>query len=666
MVIAMQRARLVLLVVCLILFAGSVLGKLHISCAIPLPLPTQELESRRVQAEQLLRQGDTEYKAGQFNTAIQVWKQALSIYRTIQVRGSVAFNGYAKDSIWLNPGESDALYRLGDAYYSLQDFGQAITYYEAYLSLMKERQNSQKLIRIGLYSFVAEKEQGMEGEGMALLNIGCALIEAGQLEQAETALQKAMQIWELPKNLGDRELLFAPLQSTYRLLQKVLIAQNKISEALEIVERSRTIDPPTISQIQQIVAAQSATVINYSVIYDTSVEHSIIHHGISGYGGGKEQESDLFIWIIDPSGKIQFTRVDLKPVWQGGNTSFQTLVTNTRGAIGVRGRGSIDIQPLQESYQTQYLRQLDQILMAPISQYLPTAPNAQIIMIPQGLLSLVPFAALQDPNGQYLVEKYTIRMAYSIRTLESAHRQKRPTQRLNGFLIVGNPTMPSDPFEAETIPKKLPALPAAEQEAIAVANLFKTRPLIGKEATKAIVVQQMPSAHIIHLATHGLLDNIVTKNRLLRDAANRISTNIEKSFALFNGHNKSDATEGMLALAPSKKDNGFLTSQEISALNLKAELAVLSACDTGRGYITGTGVVGLSRAFIIAGVPSVIVSLWSVPDAPTAELMVEFYRNWQERKLDKAQALRQAMLTIMKTHPNPKNWAAFTLIGESD
>lgn len=55
-----------------------------------------------------------------------------------------------------------------------------------------------------------------------------------------------------------------------------------------------------------------------------------------------------------------------------------------------------------------------------------------------------------------------------------------------------------------------------------------------------------------------------------------------------------------------------------------------------------------------------------MPDASTAELMVEFYRNWRDRKLDKAQALRQAMLTTMKTHPNPKNWAAFTLIGEAN
>jgi len=76
-------------------------------------------------------------------------------------------------------------------------------------------------------------------------------------------------------------------------------------------------------------------------------------------------------------------------------------------------------------------------------------------------------------------------------------------------------------------------------------------------------------------------------------------------------------------------------------------------------------VIGLSRALINAGVPSVIVSLWTVPDAPTAALMTAFYENLQQDS-DKAQALRQAMLTTLQHHPDPRDWAAFTLIGEAE
>jgi CHAT domain-containing protein len=104
------------------------------------------------------------------------------------------------------------------------------------------------------------------------------------------------------------------------------------------------------------------------------------------------------------------------------------------------------------------------------------------------------------------------------------------------------------------------------------------------------------------------------------------------------------------------------TVDEILQLRLQANLVVLSACDTGQGRITGDGVIGLSRALITAGSSSVVVSLWSVPDAPTAELMTEFYRQMQQGQ-DQAQALRQAMLKTMQTHPEPKDWAAFTLIG---
>lgn len=122
---------------------------------------------------------------------------------------------------------------------------------------------------------------------------------------------------------------------------------------------------------------------------------------------------------------------------------------------------------------------------------------------------------------------------------------------------------------------------------------------------------------------------------------------------------------GAIALAPSNGDNGFLTAKEILGLKLNhTEFVVLSACDTGRGRITGEGVVGLSRAFIAAGVKSIIVSLWSVPDAPTASLMTEFYRQLQQTP-DKAQALRQAMLTTKNQFTSPIDWAAFSLIGKS-
>jgi CHAT domain-containing protein len=241
-----------------------------------------------------------------------------------------------------------------------------------------------------------------------------------------------------------------------------------------------------------------------------------------------------------------------------------------------------------------------------------------------------------NANGKYLIEQHTIQTAPSIQVLSLTHqtqRERRANRNTNlNALVVGNPIMPK--LESGT----LSSLPGAEQEARAVAALLKTAPLIGRDATKTEVTKRLSQARIVHLATHGLLDRV-------------------------NGD-----FPGAIALAPSKPNqinDGLLTTNEIFDLKLNAELVVLSACDTAQGDITGDGVVGLSRSFIAAGVPSVMVSLWKVGDESTEFLMRSFYQNVQKGS-DRASALRNAMLTSLQ-HPqyqHPYDWAAFTLIGE--
>ena len=97
-------------------------------------------------------------------------------------------------------------------------------------------------------------------------------------------------------------------------------------------------------------------------------------------------------------------------------------------------------------------------------------------------------------------------------------------------------------------------------------------------------------------------------------------------------------------------------------MKLNAELAVLSACDTGRGRISGDGVIGLSRGYIAAGVPSIVVSLWPVSDQATMDLMSSFYKAMLAGA-DKAGALRAAMLETRKKFPDANAWAPFTIYG---
>lgn len=188
----------------------------------------------------------------------------------------------------------------------------------------------------------------------------------------------------------------------------------------------------------------------------------------------------------------------------------------------------------------------------------------------------------------------------------------------------------------------LSALPGAEQEAIAVAKILNVSPLTGAAATKTQVVERMKTARIIHLATHGLLDYGVKEISFER--------NILGAIALATDKNNNGS------------ENGLLTAKEIITMSLQAELAVLSACHTGRGDITVDGVIGFSRAFMMAGVSSILVSLWAIPDSSTSILMENFYQEIKTGS-DKAQALRQAMLKAIALEHNPIDWAAFTLIG---
>jgi len=125
--------------------------------------------------------------------------------------------------------------------------------------------------------------------------------------------------------------------------------------------------------------------------------------------------------------------------------------------------------------------------------------------------------------------------------------------------VVGNPTIPSLQFDVTSAPD----LPGAEQEAKTIAQLLNTQPLIGPQAPRDVIVIQLPQAKVIHLATNGILENL-------------------------------QGLQSAITLAPSKRSDGLLTASQILQLKLTASLVVLSACDTGRGEITGDGVIKLS------------------------------------------------------------------------
>lgn len=583
----------------------------------------RELGDRQQEGITLSNMAGVYENQGLHDRALDLYQQGLAIYQTLGDRAGVGIN----------------LNNMGAIYNSLGKYDRALQLYQQAL--------------------VAVKASGNKSiEGTTLNNIGEVYNRLGEYAKAEKILFEAIAIWDAVRvGMTDTDKItnFEKQADTYGFLQTSLVNQNKTNTALEISERGRarayiellanqlsdipkqqlTVKPPTIAEIQQIAKTHNSTIIDYSII-DT---HTI------------------YIWAIQPTGKIIFrssklSSIDasLAQIAEGSRVAaavgrglpesddiLTKLVRGTREAAGAPTRvANSNYSPCRGK---KCLQQMNQLLIEPIADLLPPNPESRVIFIPHQALLFVPFPALEDASGKYLITKHTIMTAPAIQVLDLTRKSRQRAAKIDLFhplkkdlLIVGNPAMPS----IGNPPKQLAPLPGSETEAIAISQLFNSKPLIGKAATESLIKQQMPDAKIIHLATHGLL-NELTENDI----------------------------PGAIALAPSAKDDGLLTAREILDLSLRAELVVLSACNTGRGRITGDGVIGLSRSLITAGVASAIVSLWYVPDSPTSFLMVKFYHQLQANS-DKAQALRQAMLATMKEYPNATNWAAFTLIGEAD
>jgi CHAT domain-containing protein len=295
--------------------------------------------------------------------------------------------------------------------------------------------------------------------------------------------------------------------------------------------------------------------------------------------------------------------------------------------------------------------ELYDILIRPIAKYLP-ATGARLTIVPHGPLLSVPFVALRDTSGRYLIERYAIHSVPASAILRYTEQSRRPGARKGSVLLVADP---SDPPKIPGEPP-LPALPGADTEVHAIAALWpasKVTLLAHASATEPRVIAATPHVSVLHFATHAVV-------------------------------NDGDPLASFLALGRSADGaaTGQLTADKIYGLHLDADLVVLSACRSGEGLARGDGIATLARAFFYAGAPSLIVSLWDVADEPTDRLLPAFYRAWLGGT-DKARALRAAQLKLLAdlragrvtlatpagpvTLPeNPAFWAGFILVGEPD
>jgi CHAT domain-containing protein len=329
--------------------------------------------------------------------------------------------------------------------------------------------------------------------------------------------------------------------------------------------------------------------------------------------------------------------------------AFATLV---RGIAAGLARPTSNLQALNG----RLLKMSNQVL-AEVRPLL--AGRKRITALPDGIMNMVPFELLSAAEDAYkpLIADYVVSVSPSLLFIEYAERQRR-TGRASNLVALADPnyskpdTLAAATWEEIEVATRgsrylsyFEPLPETRSEAAAIAKMFageKVDLLVGGDALESrLKTTDLEGYGFLHFATHGILGGEVP-----------------------------GIGEPALVLGDEPGEDGFLTSTEVGALKINAELTVLSACNTGSGeFVTGEGVMGMSRAFLAAGSLSVVVSLWPVASQQTERLMVEFYRLQRAGK-PAAEALREAKLKMIaqaqktgSAESHPFFWAPFILLG---
>ena len=292
-------------------------------------------------------------------------------------------------------------------------------------------------------------------------------------------------------------------------------------------------------------------------------------------------------------------------------------------------------------------------LIKPAEPFLSKKSN--LVIIPDGILNYLPFEVLLTDNKEniqngsysglpFLIKKYPISYGQSASVIKSLLSENEAGKIKPGdkkLIAFGDPVYEKPDSLLTASGKSFNRLEYSGQEITKIASFFKkgdSEIYLRENATEENVKKSnLEKFNYLHFATHGLIDE-----------------------------DKPDLSSLVLTKGPNSAEDGFLQSAEIFNLNLNADLVVLSACQTGLGkMVRGEGIVGLTRAFMYAGTSSVLVSLWSVSDLSTANLMEEFYRNLIKNKLSKTDALRKAQLALLSDEKfaHPFYWAPFVLFG---
>ena len=309
--------------------------------------------------------------------------------------------------------------------------------------------------------------------------------------------------------------------------------------------------------------------------------------------------------------------------------------------------------------QTYWERLADALLPAEIRAVV--AGCELLCFVPHGPLHSLPLTSLRWTDGAFLVERFGVCTAPSASVLRSCRARSRSRTGATGpescLIAAVAAADDAEPDELEADGETLADI--ARGAGATVATMAGAEPRNGlRPASKTLVAAELPRHDLVHFACHGVFD---------AEEAER--TPLDAAGLLLSDGTSVPPLHDFGALPPQVRVRHFLTAREVLALDLQAELVTLRACSSGRAEVrSGDELLGLTRAFLHAGTPSLIVSLWNVNKRSSRRLLDDFYRTWLGAKgeLPKWRALQEAQCRMLADaeFSHPYHWAPFVLVGD--
>ncbi|XP_078353870.1 tetratricopeptide repeat protein 28-like [Oculina patagonica] len=665
----------------------------------------KEIGDREGQASCYGNLGNLVVSVGEYLKAKEYYEEAVQIRRKIGDRkgegtvcgnlGAVLFSlgKYAEADEYLQKalalskevgnkrGEADAYQNLGALFRSIGDYEKAREHLEKALTITKEigDRNGEAsananlgtlLQKLGEYvgaeecykrALAMSEDIGDVKEQMFLLGkLGSVMILAGRIREAFSYLLPSIQKFEVLRgSLQENDqfkISFSHQHAfLYRVLTELFCSAGKPNEALYVLELFRARALADLMSAQYPVENQiSANPQSWAGIFSvTDKELSCTCLYLSYF------QQYIYLWILKARTVMYFRKVNGKEVivHKGLLLNLDEFFTNERfRSFGIllpeehcedRSLNDIQRKPFEEDIckasrigndgkenQDSLKRNLSLCYKLTIAPVADLIEGPEIIIVPERSLYNIPFAALPDESGKYLSETFRIRVVPSLTTLKLIQDSPADYHSQTGALIVGNPDVGRVRYKGRL--KFISPLPCAESEANMIGEKLGVKPFLGKQATKQAVLQVINSVSLIHFAAHG------------------------------------DAERGEIALAPLRTPNRIpreedylLTMSDISKVQLRAKLVVLSCCHSGRGQIRAEGVVGIARAFLGSGARSVLVALWALEDSATEQFMSRFYEHLVGGD-SASDSLHEAMKWMRcNGYSEVRQWAPFMLIGDN-